>query len=253
MERPVAHHRWLVPLIAGLMTLAAPGAGAETPRPEREGTLGLFGDRDPRVLYAVNTRARAVALTIDDGPEPESTREILSVLAAHDARATFFVITDRIGGQESLLREIVEAGHELGNHLTHDAPAIEIEEEDFRQHRRGAQKVLEPFGGARFFRPGSGYYDDVMLDVVEGEGLRSALGWVYPLDAQLPFSWLSKWWIRWRARPGSIIILHDGQGRGPRTAETLRGVLPKLDARGFEVVTLSELVALGEEAHATAR
>lgn len=234
----------LIILTLFVSSSAAPATLADDDAPMRHGTVGIFGDRDPRVLYSIDTDAKVVALTIDDAPDPETTHEILQVLGENSARATFFVITGRMGGQEELLREIVDAGHELGNHLTHDAPSIELAPDDFEQHLRSSKAALAPFGGARFFRPGSGYYDDAMLDIVEAEGLRCALGWVYPFDAQIPFSWTSKLWIRWGTRPGSIIILHDGGKRGRRTAQTLRAVLPVLRERGFSVVTLSELVAL---------
>lgn len=55
--------------------------------------------RSPRCLYVVPTRERVVALTIDDGPDPAHTRDILDVLRAHDARATLFLISSRVPGQ----------------------------------------------------------------------------------------------------------------------------------------------------------
>ena len=209
-----------------------------------DGRIGLFGRRDPRVLYRAAVDARVVALTIDDGPDLETTPEILEVLREVGATATFFVIADRVPGEDAMLARIVAEGHELGNHMTRDEPSIELDPERFERELVRAHADLSRHGEVSWFRPGSGYYDDAMLDIVERHGYRTALGWVYPLDAHLPWSWLARTWIRWQAGPGSIVILHDGGARGRRTASTLRGVVPRLRAAGYRFVSLSELVEI---------
>ena len=214
-----------------------------------ERTLGLLGGRDPRVLYSAAISERVVALTIDDAPDAESTPEILAVLERHGARATFFVIADQISGNESLLERIVSEGHELGNHMTHDEPSIELDPDDFERELLRAGEMLDRFGGTRWYRPGAGYYNDAMLDVLDRYGYRCALGSIYPVDAQLPWSGLAAWWIDARTSPGAIIILHDRGERGRRTAETLSEALPELSRKGYRVVTLSELAALSERAN----
>lgn len=206
------------------------------------GTLGIFGDRDPRVLYSVDTDRRLVALTIDDGPDAQSTAEILSVLADHDARATFFLISSRIPGNEAVVDAIVAGGHELGNHHQRDTPSIELSQEEFEEQLLAAQQALSVWQTPRWFRPASGWYHDWMLDLLEEHDYRCALGSVYPLDAQIPLERLASWWIGRGVRAGSIIILHDGEGRGERSARVLERILPQLAARGLEVVTLTELL-----------
>ncbi len=106
--------------------------------------------------------------------------------------------------------------------------------------------MLAPFGGDRWFRPGSGYYDDAMLDLLDLHGYRCALGTVYPVDAHIPWSRFAARWILWRSRPGAVIILHDRRKRGERTLKTLRRVLPRLRKEGYRFVTLSELAAIDE-------
>jgi peptidoglycan/xylan/chitin deacetylase (PgdA/CDA1 family) len=85
-----------------------------------------------------------------------------------------------------------------------------------------------------------------MLAVLDRHGYRCALGSIYPIDAQMPWSGLAAAWIRWRTRPGAVIILHDRGERGWRTVRTLEKTLPTLRQRGYRVVTLSELAALAE-------
>jgi len=217
---------------------------------EDDGRLGLWRGRDPRVLYSIVISQRVVALTIDDAPDAATTPDLLAVLERHGARATFFVIADRIPGNESLLERIVAGGHEIGNHMTRDEPSIELSRDEFERELLRAGAMLAPFGGTRWFRPGSGYYDDVMLDILDRHGYRCALGSVYPIDAQIPWSAPAAGWIRWRTKPGAVIILHDGGKRGRRTAKTLSKVLPRLSKKGYRVVTLSELAALVERVDA---
>lgn len=230
--------RWLA---ATAGSLAALGAALWTaPR----WFVPRLASRSARCLYCVRTVERAVALTFDDGPHPASTPAILRLLQAHDAHATFFEIADRIPGRESLLAALVDQGHELGNHLARDEPAILLMPEAFAIAVRQTGEVLRRFGPVRWLRPGSGWYNPAMLDIIEREGYRCALGSVYPYDAHVPSVRFAAAYILANARPGAVIVLHEGGSRGRRTVEVLRLVLPVLSARGFRVLTLSELDAL---------
>jgi peptidoglycan/xylan/chitin deacetylase (PgdA/CDA1 family) len=158
---------------------------------KKRGALGLFGKGHPDVLYTVPTAKPVVALTIDDSPDALTTRAILDVLAHNAARATFFMITDRIAENEAVVRELVAAGHEIGNHMTRDEPSIDLSRQDFESELRRAHHILSAFASPRWYRPGSGWYDEEMLAVVARHGYRCALGSIYPLDAHLPFPWLA--------------------------------------------------------------
>lgn len=195
----------------------------------------------PGVLYAVDTDSRVVALTIDDGPDPASTPLILQVLGEYDVRATFFLLADRISGSKELVQQIVSAGHELGNHMRSDQASIRLSPSEFEEHLLDAQHVLDAYAETRWFRPGSGWYNQEMLATITRHGYRTALGSIYPYDAHLPSSWLASRYILWRVHPGGIIILHDSGARGERTVETLRVILPALQERGYRIVTLTEL------------
>jgi peptidoglycan/xylan/chitin deacetylase (PgdA/CDA1 family) len=81
-----------------------------------------------------------------------------------------------------------------------------------------------------------------MITIMRRNGYRCALGSVYPYDAIVPSAGFATSFILRNAGPGAIVILHDGGQRGRRSVEVLRNVLPTLRRRGFQVVTLSELV-----------
>jgi len=197
--------------------------------------------RSPRCLYLVDTSERLVALTLDDGPDAAHTPAILDILRAHDARATFFLISSRIRGLEGLVARAVREGHELGNHLVHDAASIRQPVDAFASDVRAAGTVLGRFATVRWLRPASGWFSHAMLDTIEGEGYRCALGSIYPYDAHHASARLSAAYVLANTRPGAVIVLHDGRSRGRRTVEVLRRVLPVLHARGYRVVSLSEL------------
>ena len=202
----------------------------------------LLARLHPGCLYRVRTGAPVVALTIDDSPDSLSTPRILDELRRHDAKATFFLITDRARGQEQLIDRLVREGHEVANHFTRDRPSIWLDREEFEQDLLQAHRALSRWNQPRWARPGSGWYTQEMVEVMRRHGYRCALGSVYPFDVLIPsVSWASSYILR-TLRPGAIIVLHDGGSRGLRTAETLARMLPQLRRRGFRVVTLSQMV-----------
>jgi peptidoglycan/xylan/chitin deacetylase (PgdA/CDA1 family) len=205
----------------------------------------LIARRSHGCLYSVATRERAVALTFDDGPDPVHTPEILGLLHTHGARATFFLISGRVRGNERLVEALVADRNEIGNHLTRDKPSYRLTNEEFSSAIREADAVLTSFGTVRWLRPASGWYTPAMVAAIERQGHRCALGSVYPYDAQLSSAALSAAYIMSNVRPGSVIILHEGGDRGGRTVDVLRRVLPALEERGYRVVSLSELAGSG--------
>jgi peptidoglycan-N-acetylglucosamine deacetylase len=197
----------------------------------------------PGCLYRVSTEAPLVALTIDDGPDPRTTPLILAELGRHGAHATFFLIGERVNGQKSLVRRLVAEGHELGNHFMRDRPSIRLSARAFETDLLQADQAIAGYGPVKWARPGSGWYSRVMLEVLRRHGYSCALGSVYPFDAAIPSTTIATRFVLRHARPGAVIVLHDGGPRGERTARTLQTVLPELRRRGYRVVSLSELVA----------
>ena len=136
--------------------------------------VGRLAKEHPDVLYSVATSARAVALTIDDGPDPATTPALLDVLARHEAHATFFIIASRVPGNEGVLRRMVAEGHELGNHLWRDEPSLRLEPAEFERQLVAADDVLSEFAPIWWLRPGSGKYDARMRETIDEHGYRCA-------------------------------------------------------------------------------
>jgi peptidoglycan-N-acetylglucosamine deacetylase len=205
-----------------------------------------LAQRYPGCLYRVHTQKRLVALTIDDGPDPASTPSILAELRRHHATATFFLITSRLRGHERLVRRLVAEGHELGNHFTQDRPSVRLDARAFEADLLEAHRDISAWGRPIWARPGSGWYSQAMIETMRQHGYRCALGSVYPLDATIPsVGWAARYILR-NAKPGAIVVLHDGGSRGRRTVRILAAVLPELRRRGYRVVSLSELAAAAD-------
>ncbi|KAJ5704285.1 hypothetical protein N7493_011423 [Penicillium malachiteum] len=217
----------------------------------------------PDVLFHHPTTQKVVALTIDDAPsiytaggrddqtglnsEREHNSNILDLLKAHRATATFFVIGSQVPSYEDALVQLVRGGNELANHAMYDEPSRALGDDQLAEQIRAVQAMIQnaycaagkdgPEGW--FFRPGSGFFSSRMRRLVKGLGHRLILGDVYPHDPQVPFSGLNAKHILSMVRPGSIIVCHD---RREWTLPMLQVVLPELRRRGYRVVTISELL-----------
>ena len=194
------------------------------------------------VLFHLDTREKLIALTIDDGPHPTLTNEILDVLAQYGVRVTFFIIGGRVAGNETVMRRMVAEGHELGNHLMTDLPSVSLTAAEFARQLAKTHELVSAFAPVRWFRPGSGWYNQRMLEQIRPYGYRCVVGSLYPYDAQVSSVEFVVNYVLGNVQRGSIIILHDGTDERQKTVVVLRRVLPVLLGRGYRFGTLSELV-----------
>jgi len=208
--------------------------------------LAWLSAQNPDVLYFANTDIKVVALTIDDAPHAAVTPLLLDVLKKYSARATFFVIGGNIPGNEKLLGRMRAEGHELGNHLAEDFPSIFLDNKEFEDQLVRVDKLINPGGATKWFRPGSAVYTKGMIKLAEKHGYRSCLGSIYPFDVVFRNSATISKFITGRVFPGAIILIHDGKPDRIRSVEVLNTVLPELIREGYKVVTLSELISMAK-------
>lgn len=202
-------------------------------------------DERTDVLFRVDVDRPILALTIDDGPSVH-TGEVLDVLAAHGVRATFFLIGERVLQYPGVVERISAEGHELGHHMMQDRTSVLLDEKAFEREFRETHRILSRFGDPEWFRPGGGWYDGSMVERARSAGYRVALASMLPLDAHLPFPGVIGEYVEYHARPGAILVLHDGPGSGESTAEVLRELLPELDRDGLKATTVGDLVEAGD-------
>jgi peptidoglycan/xylan/chitin deacetylase (PgdA/CDA1 family) len=208
--------------------------------------INYFQNRFPEVLFHIHTTKKIVALTIDDAPSQHTT-QLLDILRANDAHATFFVIGSQVAGRENIMDEIVRQGHELGNHAMHDEPSLSLPSDVLYDQLQEVDALISTTHrtvgvprAARYFRPGSGFFSQRILDVAAKLNYKTILGSVYPHDPFISWWRVNAWHVLSMVRPGSVIICHD---RRSWTVPMLGRVVPELKRRGFEVVSVSELLA----------
>jgi peptidoglycan/xylan/chitin deacetylase (PgdA/CDA1 family) len=202
---------------------------------------GVFYHGDPTRPYA--------ALTFDDAPHPLFTPLLLDLLRRLGLRATFFAIGRNAEAYPYFVRDLVVAGHELGNHTYHHVRLPGLSEEEIRQELLLTNQVLERLTGQapRYFRPPGGRYNRHVLQVARALGLTTVFWTDDPGDyADLPPGVLERR-LEAHLRPGGIILLHDNV---PGTLQVLPLFVQRSQARGLALVPVGELAGLPQGAHA---
>jgi len=198
-------------------------------------------------IRKVPTSQKVVALTFDDGPLNESTPLILSILKEKNVKATFFVVGERVKQFPALVQQEVAEGHEIGNH-TYSHPKLKMEsKKQIEEELISTEKaILAVAPQPTLFRPPEGFYNDTILQLARDNGYLIVLwsidtnDWRYPPVGKIIDSVLKD------IKPGSIILLHDGKYPSS-TPEALGFIIDSLKARGYEFVTVSDLLQYYEE------
>ncbi|MBE2204198.1 MAG: glycosyltransferase [Chthoniobacterales bacterium] len=200
--------------------------------------------------------AGTVALTFDDGPDPDWTPAILDILKAHHISATFFVVGSEAERYPELVQRIVAEGHEIGNHtFTHSnlaeapAPLVKLE-------LNATQRLIESLTGrsTTLFRPPYNANSRpknpgelLPIEIAQSLGYMTVLENVDPRDWQRPSKETLVDLVKTELPHGNILLLHDGGGDRSSTVEALPGILAYLKERGDRVVPLHELLGLNRE------
>jgi peptidoglycan/xylan/chitin deacetylase (PgdA/CDA1 family) len=203
----------------------------------------------------IPTRARhGVAITFDDGPDPQGTPAVLAALAAAQARATFFLVGEQVRRAPTLVAELVAAGHAVAVHGDRHRNLLRLSRRAIDADLDRAAAAIADAGGGlpRLHRAPYGMYSWPALDAVR------ARGWT-------PVLW-SRWGRDWRrsataasvavlvaggVRAGDVLLLHDADrysaaGSWRATAAALPRVLDAIAAARLETVTLSTTADLAQ-------
>lgn len=230
----------MFPEILGGAALAAAGTFAYGARSR---SSQLFA---PSVWKGPASR-RAIALTFDDGPS-ESTPDILSLLREHQARATFFMCGHHVRRLPRVAQRCAAEGHEIGNHTdTHQSLYLRSPQFIEDQLARAQASISEVTGFTpRLFRATYGVRWPGLRAAQDRLGLLGVMWTTIARDWKLPASGIVAYVVP-RVQPGSILCFHDGRELQHRpditpTLEALRLLLPRFQAIGYEMVTVSELI-----------
>ncbi len=193
--------------------------------------------------------ARGVALTFDDGPDPETTKEVLDVLDRRGVKATFFVIGAKAAKHPSIIRAIVERGHEVGVHgFAHDRLFSLRGAKRVRADLERAIRTLEDITEKRpvLFRPPIGHTNPTIARVADELDL-VVVGWSVAARDGIARTKVEDVVARIDRgiRDGAIVLLHDAAERGgrkPAGVTALGAVLDAIEAKNLSVVPLESFV-----------
>ncbi len=195
---------------------------------------------------------RRVALTFDDGPDPDTTPRLLDLLAVAGVRATFFLIGERAARHPDVARAIVAGGHEVGNHTWRHRNAWFLGPAATARELREGGRILAEVTGAlpRLYRPPWGIVNVAALHEARRAGLRTVLWSIQPegLFVRGPAAQLE--YCARRLHDGAIVDLHDAPGlpaAGERVLGLMPGLLALLADRGYGVVPVGALLGPGTE------
>ncbi len=188
-----------------------------------------FRDHGPR-------GAKRIAIGFDDGPS-DYTASVLRVLQRFHSEATFFVVGTELAGRAAVMRRVLDAGSEIGNHsFGHDAGTSAA---SMRATNSGVRRAT----GFRpcLFRPPGGAVDAGLVSRARALGM-TTINWdVDPRDWTSPGAGAIAANVIANARNGSIVVMHDGGGPRGQTVQALPRILSHFRRRGFRFVTITEL------------
>lgn len=210
----------------------------------------------PTVTHLGDTDSQKVALTFDDGPDPEWTPKILDILKQYKVHATFFVLGIHAEQHPELIRRILREGHEIGTHTYSHPNLAESSPEKVELELNATQRLLEWINhrSVILFRPP--YNGDSMpstLADVRPIAQASDMGYIIAGESVDPNDW---------ARPGAdevvqrvhdqrasgnVILLHDAGGDRSQTVAALPRILDFLQTRGDKIVRLGKLIDLNRD------
>ena len=194
-------------------------------------------------IYCVQTEAPKVSLSFDAAWGNEDTNDLLSILAKHNIKTTFFMTGGWVESYPEDVKAISDAGHDLGNHSENHKQMSQLSAEECKDEiQKVHDKVKELTGKDMFlFRPPYGDYNDTLIEAANGLGYHviqwdvDSLDWKdYGADAIV-----SKVVDHPHLGNGSIILMHNG---ATYTKDALEQVITGLTDKGYEIVPISELI-----------
>jgi peptidoglycan-N-acetylglucosamine deacetylase len=235
-------------VLLGGLGLDAASAGTEKPSPPTGGSAPrtlyrLVGCRSSgTVAHREGPARKEVAIGFDDGPSTD-TPAFVRMLEGARAKATFFMIGRQVTAEfrSTMLREL-RAGDVLGDH-TWSHPDL-TRADDVRSQLASTIAAIRAQTGYTpcVFRPPYGDYNASVLAIARSLGLSTVLWNVDPADYTQPGTGVIEARVLAQVRPGSIIISHDGGGPRAQTLAAYPGIIRKLRARGYRIVTVLEML-----------
>jgi peptidoglycan/xylan/chitin deacetylase (PgdA/CDA1 family) len=217
---------------------ADPTRHAHPAKPPRRGRRRRR-DEPGEIVYHVRDGRKGIALTIDDGPSPEYTPQVLRLLEKYKVTATFSMIGLEVAAYPGLVREVAAAGHTIANHTWSHPDLARLAPVTVADQINRATGAIHKVTGREpaLFRAPYGAWSPAVLEQCLRSGM-TPLDWsVDPRDWSRPGVASIVANIMRNTRTGSIILEHDGGGNRSQTIAALKIVLPRLLDAGYHFTT----------------
>jgi peptidoglycan/xylan/chitin deacetylase (PgdA/CDA1 family) len=208
------------------------------------GAVLVIGGLTGHVTRADNLSCAAVkcvALTFDDGPGPFDER-LLQILKDNDAKATFFLIGNKVAANPAGARRIADAGMEIGSHTWEHPNMATLPAEDIAPQFAKANDAITAATGRTptLYRPAGGLSTPAVRQAAAQFGLAEILWDVIPFDwANDSNTGATRYMLMTYIKPGSVVLFHDTYSS---TVDLVYQFIPVLKANGYRLVTVSELL-----------
>jgi peptidoglycan/xylan/chitin deacetylase (PgdA/CDA1 family) len=228
-------------IATGCASAAAVAAGYQSMAP----TGQWYG----KTFSGLPAGSRQMALTYDDGPNDPHTLRMLDVLARHGVHATFFMIGKYVQLRPEIVREVLQAGHSIGNHtFTHPVLSL-LTEAEIRRQLSACQSSLQDATGhaVKLFRPPFGARRPAVLRIARQLGLQPVMWNVTGYDWNAPPAEVIERKCTGQIRGGDVILLHDGghkkmgADRSPTVIASDR-LIARYHSQGSEFVTIPAMI-----------
>lgn len=197
-----------------------------------------------------NPNAKYIALTFDDGPVLNNTERLLEILKEKKVKATFFVLGTNVEKYPEIIKKISDAGHEIGSH-GYDHTVLtkkSVTTEEIKNQMDRTNSLISAITGSQptSFRPPQGYFNSTVQNFAKERNM-AIIHWSYQ---SCPEDWKNKdpekiaQFVIENAKNGHIVLLHDLHSY---TVDAISAMLDGLTAKGFEFVTVRELIEMGPD------
>lgn len=171
--------------------------------------LGALERLTPKIVYRVRTHLPLVALSFDDGPHPTFTPQVLEIPERQDAKATFFLIGERVLRHADILARIKAGGHEVGNHYVRNAPTLGHSDAESVRNLEQTERALGGTEGLKFLRPPGEAAWSRQIELARERGLYVRHRLRYPHDPMHPPVLVYS--VACREKPGSRSHRHPSR------------------------------------------
>lgn len=205
----------------------------------------VSAQNERHVIREGDRSSMKIALTFDDGPHPYRTDEVLNLLERYGVKATFFVIGENVSYYPEPFKRTIALGHEIGNHTYHHALLSGTCEKNIEEEIKKTDEIIFQTAGYRtkLFRPPEGAYGECALKAAQNMNYHTILWTVDTRDWEKPPASAIVENVMKNTVGGSILLFHDYMSKNAHTLEALEILIPKLLERGYEFVTVSELIS----------